>query len=1246
MARCSDHKNPLLHPGTGQEQRLPAGLRSGYVRVDEKDFADWIVFAQKFAAYLNYYNLRNEISGNWQGFFSHDISAVLGTVAIQSAEQYRIAIGERLKPLQSANDESDITELKTALGDLFSALFSFSKALDDLLRLLPEENPGEPDKTIFLRSTVENLVQLRLKPALSQTIFYYKGGQELHLITENVAAGWSLLNKPVDNASLIVLLGLEERWWKPENGLPVASWKDYYDGINNTTPPDTSIYGTAAEDDKKLAHLANHNLFKGVLDDYLSAFSKIVSEAERQLLQTLTDWDTHPAHYTLFLAFLKLFRLGQQHLNTLTQRHLDFYYNDVLRLQPKAASPDSAHVIITLAKGTDSLPLPAGTLFRGGKDSAGNEVLYALDKEVVFNKATVSGLMAWYKGTANDNTATVTNAQRLFAAPVMASEDGLGKELTTEFKEWHPYVVRDKATGVVAMPKAQVGFALASHYLFLAEGERRVKIRLAGSDNTLLQSLLVDVYLTTEKGWLKLTTAAWTAATVDATNYAVLTFVLEGDAPAVTAYDAKVHGGTFGVTVPVVKVVLRNEDTQAYTFSDAVAALTLTKAAIDVQVGLEPNGTAANDKGLRQLLVSGDAGIVDVSKPFKPFGALPKKGAYFIIGNREIFIKKGAKFKVNVEWAKLLQSIGNIDYDPTEPPDSGYYPDATMQFLEKGLWSGGTPVSFLSGTTAKVGFPSALTAVPATGNASFIDEYKAYDQTSKNGFVRFTLNNSFGHTAYQNALTIYLINKANKVPDINNPLPVEPYTPEVGAITVSYSATVSSDLTTTSEATFNSRELKFFHLYPFGEAEQHRFISGSSTVFLLPQFTHADGNANTVWHQGELYIGLKDLQPAQSVNLLIQVLEGSTDPLTAKPEDHVHWSYLAHNTWQAFDERAYDDATNGLIQSGIISFIVPPDATAENTVLPAGYIWLQASIKEKPEAVCEVLSITAQAAKVTLQPAGVAPDFLGTPLPAGTLSKLKTPLTAVKKIEQPYPSFGGRTAEAPDWFYVRVSERLRHKSRAITVWDYERLVLEAFPQLHKVKCLNHTRIEDDLYNEVAPGYVSIITIPKTVQRNDVNPLKPYTNLDLLEEIRDYLQKKTSCHVKVLAKQPQFEEVKMMFALKLYDGYEFAYYSNLLKEEITKALSPWAYSGATEIDFGGKIHKSVLINFIEERYYVDYISNVQLIHVTEGNADKEVVEASTARSILVSVPASQHEIEPVDDNSTNVINEICNECGKA
>jgi len=469
--------------------------------------------------------------------------------------------------------------------------------------------------------------------------------------------------------------------------------------------------------------------------------------------------------------------------------------------------------------------------------------------------------------------------------------------------------------------------------------------------------------------------------------------------------------------------------------------------------------------------------------------------------------------------------------------------------------------------------------------------------------------------------------------------PTEPYTPIIQSMYISYSAYSDMiDVNSATEDSFNEKQAGLFHLYPFGDAEQHSFLTKNSSHYLLPQFRHTDKDGKPVLHEGEFYIGFEHLAAKQSVNVLFQVMDGTADPTISKPEEHIQWSYLSNNQWRDFKKQEISDATMQLIQSGILSFIIPADATTDNTILPSGYLWIKASVAEKTDAICKLISVDAQAAVVTFKDAENADDFLNTALPASTISKLKLPQSAIKKIKQPYSSFGGRSLEGSDAFYVRVSERLRHKARAITIWDYEHLILEAFPLIHKVKCLNHTKSVDADYNEVLPGHVTIITIPDLQQRNDINPLKPYTSQAMLQSIDAFLRKRISCHVQLHVVNPVFEEVQLKFKLRLAKGFDdFTIYSGKLKEEITAFLSPWAYADNAEINFGGKVYKSVLINFIEERAYVDFITDVEMCHyASDGSViqlDNDEIIASTAKSILVSVPASKHDITPVPDNVT-------------
>ncbi len=141
----------------------------------------------------------------------------------------------------------------------------------------------------------------------------------------------------------------------------------------------------------------------------------------------------------------------------------------------------------------------------------------------------------------------------------------------------------------------------------------------------------------------------------------------------------------------------------------------------------------------------------------------------------------------------------------------------------------------------------------------------------------------------------------------------------------------------------------------------------------------------------------------------------------------------------------------------MVTLTLPADISNQNTLFQKGMYWIKAAVKNNIDAVCNMILIQAQSAAVELlQEESNGIEFRKN-LSAKTISKLVVSNAAVKTIAQPFDGFGGRTRETDDHFYVRVSERLRHKQRAISIWDYEHILLEHFPQLYKVKCLNHTR---------------------------------------------------------------------------------------------------------------------------------------------------------------------------------------------
>jgi hypothetical protein len=252
---------------------------------------------------------------------------------------------------------------------------------------------------------------------------------------------------------------------------------------------------------------------------------------------------------------------------------------------------------------------------------------------------------------------------------------------------------------------------------------------------------------------------------------------------------------------------------------------------------------------------------------------------------------------------------------------------------------------------------------------------------------------------------------------------------------------------------------------------------------------------------------------------------------------------------------------------------------------------------------------------------------LNEPLPAESISKMKDPDSDIKSFIQPYSSFGGQPPELDNRFYQRVSERLRHKERSVSLWDYERMVLEQFPELYKVKCISHSAygFEEDNGDtttaEFAPGYVSVLVVPDLHNQNHQNPLEPRVSLGKLEEIKRFLKRRTSPFAaeKISVLNPQFEQIEIELSAEFNGDSDEEFNKKRLNKDLIRFLSPWAFGDPGAFSFGDSIHRSVLLNFVKNLSYVNVVMNFKMNHYAGSKTlrDITVAQASTARSVLTS-----------------------------
>jgi hypothetical protein len=435
----------------------------------------------------------------------------------------------------------------------------------------------------------------------------------------------------------------------------------------------------------------------------------------------------------------------------------------------------------------------------------------------------------------------------------------------------------------------------------------------------------------------------------------------------------------------------------------------------------------------------------------------------------------------------------------------------------------------------------------------------------------------------------------------------DPFTPVMDHISVDYTTSVTVALPGRERTFFaddpppgvqpiaaaEKTDDRLLHLHPFGVSD----LGKSGRWMKIDE----DADNGTVTEklffrlapryedEGELYLGVENLQPPQSLSLLFQMAEGSSNP--DLPVASVEWACLSGDDWTELKgEQILQDTTNGLQNSGIIELALPATASREHTRMPAGIHWLRLRVNRYSASLNNTIDIHTQALRATWLDQGPAAGRLEHTLPAGSIVEPNEPIPGLLDFLQPYSSFGGKAMEQTDTFYLRSSERLRHKKRAVTMWDYERLVLEQFPDIYKVKAL----AADLLEVGASPGQVAVIVIPDIRFRRPFDPFEPKVPQRQLAEIQQFLQDLAPPFARVQVQNPRFDYLHVRAAVRFHDMNNFNFYADQLQRELKQFLSPWAFDQSAEITFGRDIYLSMVVHFMETRSYVDFIDQPKLI----------------------------------------------------
>ncbi|CAA0120177.1 Uncharacterised protein [BD1-7 clade bacterium] len=1175
---------PRLGEGSNQTDRFSAALDPLFARLDDRDIYDYLRFVFRLSEHIRYYGISDvthtyesdssadiAISGhvqNWQPFFSNGLIAL----AVVAREPIQTSLHDLTLGFSRLQYRSDALELLTLMDDLYGRLATWEA-------LFPA---GDAFRKV--------LAQVRLDRA------FIALGEQTQKLRDQVDA-------------------------EPGRNPEITQYRESFLAITGE----------------------------------MSRFYDGVVRTANESLAVRVEQHDHEPHIGLLLSFLELFEQQRDHLNQLGDRHLQFYFRDVLSMQPRGYQADTAYLTVELAKNTHIHQLDAGTEIKAGKDAHGSERVFTLAEDFVANRAKVAQVRSVFQ-----------SQNRVYAAADSRSLDGFSEPMPEQSPTWKPF--RNQQ-----FPLARQGVATSSPLLRLGSGERTVRLRfvldVSFSDDVVVFGQDFAVSYSSPKGWA---VANEVAAHIDG-NIVELVIRLDMQADAVVDYSPELHveaDARFDdlfyrsdeTAYPVIRCAWVTNSPTRHRAASALQKAGVVDWSIHVEVD-----------NVQGLIVANDTGVLKPLKPFLPLGPVPRLGSQLYIGHPEVFAKTLDSVSLSWAWVdaptnlnthyrayQLSRTGVNFTFEVAALTHQGWQPSANVFTFDSGnLFV--NQFSVQQSDHYQGPFNDLLNHTP---DDLTLPTFNDVSPTLPGGFLRFKLTGpsfGFGHSAYAALHQRAVINATKPVEPSDAEINAlrAPYTPLWESLQLNYRASLhwlaedinadrTGDRTSDRDGDRGSHQSSMRRHSVVDRDKSLMRLAALSAFGFRWQEPGQDPFFVLLSEPASLYLGIEDLLENQSVSLLFQFAEGTADPfISGKPD--IHWEYLMpaaiddsqkhgpadYAQWQPID--GVDivlDTTEQFLQTGIVRLRISsvPTNGEYATDMPADLLWLRLTANNDPRLFNDLISVTAQATQARFENRNNSLEHLLTPLPSGTLTKLKQRNSRIKAIEQPLETQGGQGVEDSRHYYQRVSERLRHKDRAIQAWDYERLVLEQFPEVFKAHCLNHAgkavRAAGDgiqQYNETRPGFVTLVVVPTLKNTHPKFRSTPAVKQATLRRIEAYLRQKTSPWVTLEVRNPSYEQVIVTGAVQFYDRItERAFYLEKLRAELDDFLTPWATDMA-RLSLGGRMYKSVILNFIEERDYVDYLKDFDVTINVNGQERRFEEELRTSSSLSLLVSSHQHRL---------------------
>jgi hypothetical protein len=238
---------------------------------------------------------------------------------------------------------------------------------------------------------------------------------------------------------------------------------------------------------------------------------------------------------------------------------------------------------------------------------------------------------------------------------------------------------------------------------------------------------------------------------------------------------------------------------------------------------------------------------------------------------------------------------------------------------------------------------------------------------------------------------------------------------------------------------------------------------------------------------------------------------------------------------------------------------------------------------------------------------GVAVRLEGPPrdevLPPLSIRAAQTPVPGLAGLHQPWPSLPQRMAEDRPAWKQRVAERMRHRDRAVTPGDVERLVLEAFPQVFKVKCLplSAAHAQGAGPRRPAEDRVVVVVVPALPPGHEIDGTEgPRLDAATLLRVRRLLLPRIAPGHRLLVRNATYDRIQVRCALRLSPGEPAGRRLRELNQALRDFFSPWRPGGLTA-RFDWRVRAEEIEAFLRAQPGVEAVGGASLLHVTRDDS---------------------------------------------